>query len=240
MIDYDSPIPLYYQIKEELMEEIRQGTYAVGDTIPSEHQLASQYNVSRNTAQRAIEDLVHKGVLTRKQGLGTFVAAPRIEQCLTGFYSFSRAMQAQGIPTSVKVLSMRKEPATAAQARYLEIGENEELYVLSRIRYADGSPIMLETSRIPVKLAPELDAISFETNSLYAVLEKKYSIVVTRAKEIFEPVTIRKMEAEYLNAAENSPAIMLDRIAYDASGRPIEFCRSIVPGDKCRFYTELR
>ena len=86
MIDSTNLVPLYYQIKEDLLTEIQNGKWAVGEMIPSETQLSHKYNVSRNTAQRAINELVHDGILTRKQGVGTFVVAPKIEQALNCFY----------------------------------------------------------------------------------------------------------------------------------------------------------
>jgi GntR family transcriptional regulator len=70
-------------------------------------------------------------------------------------------------------------------------------------------------------------------------LEQKLGLLVTRAKETFEPVLIRDYESRYLRVPEGYPALLLDRIAYDSQGRPVEFCRSIVRGDRCRFYTEL-
>lgn len=240
MIDHSTVVPLYYQIKEELMAEIVSGKWAVGEMIPSEIQLAHKYSVSRNTTQRAINELVHEGILERKQGLGTFVTAPKIEQSLNCFYSFSQAMRSKGIIASAKVLSLSREIATSSQANYLNIFPGSELFVLRRIRYANNIPIMLDTSRIPAALAPDIDTIDFEQNSLYEVLDKKYNLQVSRAKEMFEPVIIRKNESVFLNVEENSPAIMLDRIAYSSKDIPVELCRSIIPGDKCRFYTELR
>lgn len=240
MIDLSTIIPLYYQIKEDLLKEIENGKWAVGEMIPSEIQLAHKYNVSRNTAQRAINELVHDGILKRRQGIGTFVVAPKIEQALNCFYSFSQAMHSQGISTSAKVISLTREKVTSSQAKYLLIPPGAEVFVLKRIRYANGVPIMLDSSRIPVTLTPDIDSIDFEQNSLYEVLEKKYNIHVSHAKEIFEPVIINKQESIYLAVDENSPAIMLDRVAFSSKDEPVELCRSIIPGDKCRFYTELR
>lgn len=240
MIDRSNLVPLYYQIKEELAAEIKSGKWTVGKMIPSEIQLSREYNVSRNTAQRAINDLVHEGLLSRKQGVGTFVVAPKIEQSLACFYSFSQAMRSQGISNSTKVLSLSREMATTEQAKYLNIMPGDELFVLKRIRYANNIPIMLDTSRIPVALAPGIDSIDFEKNSLYSILDLQYGIQVSRAKEIFEPIIIQKQESIYLKVEENSPAIWLERIAFSAADLPVELCLSIIPGDKCRFYTELR
>ncbi len=240
MIDSTNLVPLYYQIKEELLREIQSGKWTVGGMIPSEIQLSQKYNVSRNTAQRAINELVHEGVLSRKQGVGTFVVSPKIEQALTGFYSFSQTMRNQGIEASAKVLSLTKEIANKVQAKYLNIMPGDELFVLKRIRYANSVPIMLDESRIPVALAPNIDAFDFEKNSLYDVLDRAYNIHVVRAKEIFEPVIIQRQESFCLEVEENSPAIMLERVAFSSQDVPVEFCRSVIPGDKCRFYTELR
>lgn len=240
MIDHTNFVPLYHQIKEELLSDIKKGRWAVGEMIPSEIQLSHKYGVSRNTAQRAINDLVHEGILERKQGIGTFVVAQKIEQSLACFYSFSQAMHSQGIKTSAKVLSLSREMATTAQAKYLDIMPGAELFVLKRIRYANNVPIMLDTSRIPVALTPDIDTIDFEQNSLYNIFEQMYGIRVSRAKEIFEPVIIQHQESIHLNVAENTPAIMLERIAYSSADVPVELCLSIIPGDKCRFYTELR
>jgi GntR family transcriptional regulator len=240
MIDHYSPIPLYYQIMEWMYGEIKQGTWGVGDKIPSEFELSSKFGVSRNTAQRAIEMLVNRGLVIRRQGVGTFVSSPQLEQGLMRFYSFSKAMQAKGISTSVKVLSMKIEEATSSQAKYLEINVGDQVYVLKRIRYANESPIMFDTSRIPVLIAPNLDSTDFEKISLYHTLETRFGIYVTRAKEIFEPIAIRSIESKLLLVPENSPAMMIDRIAFSSENIPVELCRSIVPGDKCRFYTELR
>jgi GntR family transcriptional regulator len=77
------------------------------------------------------------------------------------------------------------------------------------------------------------------TISLYDLLEQQFNVVVTRAKEAFEPVLIRADESEYLQTKEGLPALLLERTAFDKEGNPVEFCRSIVRGDRCRFYTEL-
>ena len=127
---------------------------------------------------------------------------------------------------------MTIEFAKESQAKYLDIAPGDEIHVLKRIRYANNAPIMLDTSRIPVALASDLNTVDFEDSSLYSVLQSRYNIQVCRAKEIFKPVNIGKQESLYLKVPVNSPAIMLDRIAFSTNDRPIESCRSIVPGNK--------
>ena len=71
------------------------------------------------------------------------------------------------------------------------------------------------------------------------MLEEKFGVIVVKAKETFEPVLIRPYEEEFLEVKTGTPGLLLDRVAYDKDGRIVEYCRSIVRGDRCRFYTEL-
>lgn len=238
-LDPKSPLPLYYQLKEILRDAIVSGVWKPGDLVPSEHQLQADYAVSRNTAKKAIEELVQEGILTRTQGKGTFVAAPKLEQALTGFYSFSNAMLSRGITPRVKVISLKESAAKTTVARALDIQPGDPVTELTRVRYADQEPIMLETSYVPTALAPGLAAKDFEESALYSVLSSDYGLLVSKAKEIFEPVLVRDYESQWLGVEAGYPALLLDRIAYTAAGKPVEFCRSIVRGDRCRFYTEL-
>lgn len=240
MLDPKSPLPLYYQMKEFLLEEIRSGKWSAGEKIPSETQLCKTCGVSRNTAQKAIEELVQEGVLSRRQGLGTFVTTPRLEQGLMNFYSFYETMKAKGIISSVKVLLLTEEPATQHNAAMLGIEAGDMLTKLVRVRYADGAPIMLDTSHIPCALAPGLVHMDLEHRSLYTTLFQDYKIQVVKAREVFEPVVTQEWESKWLEVEPGSPAILLDRVAYASNDITVEYCRSIVAGDKCRFYTELR
>lgn len=238
-LDHESIIPLYHQLKEILKETIDKGELKIGDKIPSENKLCSQYNISRNTAKKAIEDLVQEGVLRRIQGKGTFVSKPKMEQSLTGFYSFSKVMEEKGMNPKDIILHMKITMTSSRVARKLKLKEEEHVLELKRIRCANDEPIILETSYIPNKLVPNISLEDIKESSLYDVMAKKYGIAVIRAKEVFEPVLIRDYESKYLQVNEGFPALLLERIAYDEAENPVEYCHSIVRGDRCRFYTEL-
>ncbi len=239
-INSESPVPLYYQLKEIIVDSISKGEYGVGDLIPSENQLCKLYNVSRSTSQKALDELVNEGILIRKQGVGTFVAMPRIEQALANFYSFSDAMRARGYEHKVKVLSLSVQKATLKQAKMLNLSAEERVTLLSRMRLINGVPFLIETSCLPEKIAPGLNEVDFSVNSLYKTLMNTYRLFVVKAREMFEPVLINQSESLLLEVPQGSPAILLERVAFASNDEPIEFCRSIIPGSKCRFYTELR
>lgn len=238
-LDPNSFTPLYHQLKELLKEKIESGEWVPGDLVPSENKLQQQFNISRNTAKKALDDLVQEGILKRVQGKGTFVSTPKIEQSLKGFYSFSKVMEAKGLQPKDIILGLGLEEAKPGIAKRLEVPAGTTVIALKRLRCAGEEPIILETSYLPQQIAPDLTESKLEKNSLYDILEKDYGIFVTKAKEVFEPVLIRDYESKYLQVREGYPALLLDRIAYEANGDVVEFCRSIVRGDRCRFYTEL-
>lgn len=238
-LDFDAFTPLYHQLKEIIIGKIEKGDLQPGDKIPSEHSLMKQYNVSRNTVQRGIDELVLEGKLERRKGLGTFVTKPKIEQSLTSFYSFSKVLESKGMDAEDIILNVEVTEAANNVAEKLNINPKAQVIALKRLRKADGEPIILETSYLPYGLLPDFNKEELENTSLYDFLEKKYGIIVTKAKETFEPVLAREEESELLGIETGAPSLLLDRVASDNRGKVVEFCRSIVRGDRCRFYTEL-
>lgn len=238
-LNHETFVPLYYQLKELIEKKIDSGEWKPGEKIPSENELRITYDVSRNTVQKALNELVNEKLLERKQGKGTFVAKPKIDQPLTSFYSFSKVMNDKGMNPKDIILKLEVEKVNYKIAKELQIGNEENVVKLQRVRTANNEPMIFETSYIPSKLVPDLSLADMENISLYDLLESKFGITVSKAIEIFEPVLARKEESQYLDIVAGAPSLLLDRTAYDLKGIPIEFCRSIVRGDRCRFYTEL-
>ncbi|HLR43340.1 MAG TPA: GntR family transcriptional regulator [Pseudogracilibacillus sp.] len=239
LLNHETFEPLYHQLKNIIRGKIETGEWEPGDKISSENDLRNEYKISRNTVQKAVDELVQDGVLERKQGKGTFVSRPKIEQSLTSFYSFSKVMESQGMNPKDIILSINVEKADKTVSKRLQIEPSDEVFALKRLRYANDEPIILETSYLPKKYIQNLSLENLENHSLYGFLEVYHDITVVKAKETFEPVIVRQHESELLQIKPGSPCLLLDRLAYDTQGRTIEFCRSIVRGDRCRFYTEL-
>ncbi|MBO0794913.1 MAG: GntR family transcriptional regulator, partial [Ktedonobacteraceae bacterium] len=96
-LERSNPLPLYYQLKEVLKQQIRAGHLAPGVAIPSEPELVAQYHVSRATVRQALTELVHEGLLYRQHGRGTFVCEPRVQpQAISELSSFSEELRRRG------------------------------------------------------------------------------------------------------------------------------------------------
>ncbi|MCL6573585.1 MAG: GntR family transcriptional regulator [Bacillus sp. (in: Bacteria)] len=239
-LQHESLIPLYHQLMERLKGAIEKERWSPGDKVPSENQLMNQFGVSRNTAKKAIEELVQVGILYRIQGKGTFVAKPKLEQSLMGFYSFSKVLKEKGMNPKDIILKIEEIKPSAKIKEALQLDENESVIEMKRLRCANNEPYILESSFIPKTVVTDMEQLKKVGEiSLYDLFTHQFNVVVTKAKETFEPVLIRADESEYLQTEAGRPALLLERTAYDIHGLPVEFCISIVRGDRCRFYTEL-
>jgi GntR family transcriptional regulator len=222
-IDPTSFKPLYLQISEILRDQIKSGTYTPGDVLPSENELLDQFSVSRNTAQRAIEDLVRDGLAIRVQGKGTYVPKSLVNFGLHRLTSFSEEMRFKGLEPSSKILRFEREQPVEKIARKLHLEPEDDIYNLARIRYGDDYPMAIQNSSLPVKLCPNLEKYDFRRESLFNVLEKDYQLRITWQSQDLKPCNARKEEASALEIDLGTPLLYLEGVAYLERDIPIEF-----------------
>jgi len=235
-----SRLPLYRQIEADLRDRIRSGGLLPGGQVPPEPELMAEFGVSRATVRQALASLVAEGLLEIRRGLGTYVAAPRFEHTIGGFYSFSREIERHGMTPGTRVLELRTESAAEAVAEALGVAPGTAVVALRRLRLAGPDPLVVETSHLPAARFPGLETVDFGQVRLYDTLMNRYGCRPTRARETFEPVILTADEATLLERSRGEPALRVERIAYDQDDQPIEFCRSTVRGDRYRYSVELR
>ena len=230
---------MYYQLKELLREKIAAGEWKPGAMIPSERELSEQYNISRMTARQALKELTTEGLLYRKQGRGTFVAEPKIEQKLGRLTSFSEDMHARKLEPGGQVLRLELLTPPILVCRALQITPERQVVLLERLRLAGGEPIALETCHLHFKNVQRLLEENFENKSLYNILRKKYNILPTRAQQQVEADLCSHREQKFLKIEEGSPVLRNKRIAFDQWERPFEYTESAYRADRYVFQAEL-
>jgi DNA-binding GntR family transcriptional regulator len=223
------------QIEDWLADEITTGRLAPGDRLPTEQDLAIWLGVSRMTLRHALAELAQRGLVIRTVGRsgGTFVAAPKLEQDFTVLAGFSEQLRRRGLVAGARVLAATEIPASATVSAALEIGQDDPVYEVRRLRLADGQPILLEHSLFPAMRCPGLLDYRLD-GSLYELLENKYGQRPHRARESMEPVTAGVRESEALQVAEGAPLMLVERTAYARSGAPLEYARDLFRGDRTR------
>jgi GntR family transcriptional regulator len=232
------PIPLHHQVYLDLQARLDAAEWKPGDRLPTERELAERYGCSLITVRRALAELVHDGRLVRTRGRGTFVLAPRIDVDFAGSLSFTEEMQTRGLDPATRLIAARPESAGVTVAGALGLEPGSPTLYLERLRLADGEPLLLEQVHLPAERFPGLLATDLEHHSLYGLLAERYGVRVARTRETLEPVLLRAREARLLDRRRGAPALLIEGIASTADGRPIEFGRTFVRGDRSRYYVE--
>jgi len=238
-VNPDIPIPLYYQIKETIKAEISSGRLRPGDQIAPETELTSQYSVSRMTVRQAVLELVNEGMLYRKRGKGTFVAAPKITRGLARLTSFTEDMQARGLKPSGRVISLEETPADEDVAGLLGIGTGAPVVRLERLRLADGTPMALEVGHLILPRFEWVFSEDLETDSLYRLLKEKHGVRLDRAHETIEVVMANRHEAGLLEVDPGVPLLRMERVSFDQTGEAVEVVKSVYRADRYKFVMEL-
>jgi GntR family transcriptional regulator len=209
-----------------------------GEKLPAERALGEQFGVARETLRRTLDDLAEEGYLDRRQGIGTFVTRPKLTQSFR-VQSFTEDMRARRMSSSSKLLSHRRRMAGARIASRLQISPGEEVITLRRLRFADGEPMALENVSMPTSLLPDFDAEKLGDSSLYATLFREYGIDIVAGTQTMEATVTDVEESAILEVAPLSPAILVDRVTWTASGQRVESVRSIYRGDRYKIQVDL-
>ena len=217
-------IPLYMQIKELFVANLRDGRWSPGEIIPSEIQLAQELGVSQGTVRKAISELVENNVLTRKQGKGTFVANHDIQRALFHFFHIVDNNGHKILPDST-TLSCRRKRASNLEASKLRLAPGGSVVRIERIRTFDDRPTMLETITLPSTLFGALAKVGAcdLPNMLYELYEKKFGITVHSAEEQLRAVAASGHDASLLDLPTGTPLLEIERVALTLDKTPVEF-----------------
>ena len=238
-IDKGSRIPLYYQLMDIIIEKIEKDNLKENDKLPSERELCDTYDISRSTVRQAIQELEKEGYIYRIHGKGTFVSPKKFKQDLLKFYSFTEEMKKMGKEPVSKVLKFETIHCNNDIAVKMDITPCTEVYIFTRLRLANGEPMMLETSYVPCDRFPGLTKEELQKNAMYDIFTKKYNANFTKAEEVFQPVLTQEEEAKLLKYKANLPGMMIERITYE-NGRVIEYTKGIARGDRFKYRVLLK
>ena len=239
ILDAQNPIPLYFQIKSIIENQISSGELKPGDKIPSENTLCDLYKVSRTTARQAITELVNSGKVVRTQGRGSFIAQYPINKPPYRLTGFSADMKKQGFTPSSKMLEFKVMMPTPEIARLLRIGPSEAIIFMKRLRYIDGHVMGIEYTHLPFYRFSALMDENLESNSLYETLINKFDTVPTRIAITFEAVLCEDNLCELLRTARDTPFLHISDITYDQNDRLIEYSTTYYRGDRYTFHVEI-
>ncbi len=238
-LDPQSPIPLYVQLKNALLNLIRSGILKPHERLPSERELGEEHGISRMTARQAFQALIREGLLYTRVGKGTYVGEVRLEQdrSLTGF---SQEMGQRGLKPSSIVLEASVIPASAKVAVALSIAQNGGVIRISRLRLANSRVVALEVVHIPQAVCPLLLDHDFSKESLYAALREDYGIHLVTAEQTMESALANNHELNILQLKSPAAVLRMKRITKTEQGTIVEYTESVYRGDRYQLTTTLQ
>ena len=230
---------LYLQIKDDILKKIESGQYKQDQTIPTELELASYYQVSRPTIRHAIELLVDQGYLEKRKKRGTIVCKRKLEQEFTSIIaSFDSQMHQKGLSTQTKVLSFNKENVNHEIKEALKLTNDDLVYKLVRLRYVDNQPNVLVTTYIPYNLFKEFENIDFAHVSLYDMFNK-FNHPICKISRLLEVIKADETVSDLLNIEKDSPIFYFHSYGKDKQQNVIEYSISKYRGDINSFLFDL-
>src|SRR5213080_1973928 len=236
---FQSRVPRYHRIAEALRERIRVGELASGARLDNQRQLAKSFGVTLMTLRQALELLEREHLISRRHGLGTFVASPSIDYDILQLRRFAGDLSAQGEHVTTHQLGGRVARADRRVTDALGLGARARVVQLERLRLVGGHPMSLQRSFLSVAVGEEVLKADLGTTPLRQVLEFKLGITIERARESVSAVRLGRREARELGCRPGVPAFESERVSYDPPGAPVVFDRVFIPGDRFRITREL-
>ncbi len=234
---------LYLQIADQLREQIVTGDLAPGSRLPSAHALMGAYGASRDTVRKAIGVLKAEGRVDSERGRGVTVRVPTPEQRRgsdrlsrkhrkAGKGAYLSDMEISGRKPEIAV-TVSTEKASPEVAARLGLKAGERVLVRSRRMLADGQPLQLAVSYLPLELVKgtRIEQPDTGPGGIYARLEE----MGHRLDRFEERVTARMPspdEARALDLGPGTPVILVARTAYVAGNRPVEICDTVMAADR--------
>ncbi|MFI0909145.1 GntR family transcriptional regulator [Streptomyces abikoensis] len=235
-LDRGSPVPLYFQLSQQLEAAIERGELAPGSLLGNEIELAGRLGLSRPTVRQAIQSLVDKGLLVRRRGVGTQVVHSQVKRPLELSSLYDDLEEARQKPAT-RVLRRVVEPATARVAAALGVAEGADVLLVERLRLAHGEPMAALRNHLPVELL-DLDDEALERTGLYRLM-RMAGITLHSARQTIGARAASLAEGELLAEPEGAPLLTMERTTFDDTGRAVEFASHLYRASRYAFDFQL-
>ena len=218
---------------------IESGEIGVGDRLPSEAELVSDFGVSRTTARRALDELRREGLVRREPGRGTFLVSPRLRSNTAYLHSFTQEIERWGYAPGARLISREEGEASEEVASRLEIERGEEVLFVRRLRLADELPIFVCDSYLPVGRFPALKDADYGTVSLSKLFQERIGRGIQNSRQWIVAATAPSDVAALLEIPAGIPVLHVRRLSFVAGGSPIELVEAYFHPERYQHYNEL-
>jgi GntR family transcriptional regulator len=222
------------QIIDALTEKITQGHLKPYDRLPSEKELCGQWQASRSTIRKAMDQLTDRGKIFRVPGKGSFVSFPKISHQTSQVLSFTEKMRAQGLEVETRLIHKEMIDSNEEIASALKLSPQERVLKVQRLRIVKGEPLALQTSFIPPAICRGLMNEDFESRSLNLLIEEQCDTRLSRSDVWIEAPIVSRKEQQLLGNPLAPLFLAVVGLTFDQNGKPVRFSRGVFRGDRVR------
>lgn len=230
--------PLYLTLARALRSDIAKGRYAIGALLPTEHELCAQHEVSRHTAREALRLLQEEGLITRRRGIGTVVAATGLGRLTQNMGAITDLLQ-YARDARLDIESFAAKAKEGGLAKALDLTSPQGWAQLDGVRRIAQQPIALTTILVRADLCPPLERLKKHADAINTLLAELHGVTAASVRQEISAVALTAAQARKLKARPGDPALKTVRRYLDERGAPFQASVSIHPGDRFTYAMTL-
>ena len=231
----------YQEVKQKITEDLVRGRFPMGQALPAEKDFAKELDVSIGTLRKAVDELVADGIVTRRQGKGTYVAEHDLKRLLYYFFHVVRHDVDKKVYPKVELASFLSASASKEEALKLAIKEGSPVWRITNRLYLDGQCVMIDQITLDKMRFKKLtrDDFAAREGSIYQLYQMHYGQTVVRTNERLRAALVNKQHAEWLNVSPASPVLVIRRVALGIQDEPLEWRVSTLNTNSHEYFSEL-
>ena len=243
LLEKTSPVPLHLQLRKIILSMIDGGKLKPGDKLYSEAEFCKNFNISRMTVRRVINDLANEGYIQRVAGKGSFVCEPKIIEKLTYVSTFTEDMKSRGLKPDRRLLERKIEEPSPKITEILNLDTDDKIIWVKLLLYANQEPICLQDVYLPYRMFQDFMQTAdkeVEKRDLCEILNAFIDRPVLWAKQSVEAVLFKTKDAKLLDVSTNIPGLLCERVTFDELDTPIEYVTFLYRADRYKFMIDKR
>lgn len=238
-VDRESPVPLYRQLYDLLRSRIMQGDLTAGEVIPTEMDLVQHFNLSRVTVRRALQLLVDEGLVLRQAGKGSFVYSHRLQENVSLLRGFAETMLDQYPNHIMEILGFEIVPVPGDIGHYLALEPDARVVCIKRRHMLKEVPLAFAVIYLPLDIGGLLTPHGVSVASIYSLIAQKTTVVIRSATQTISAIAADQELASLLYVPVAAPVLLVKRITYSNTSRPVEYIQLYYPGGKHELAMEV-
>lgn len=230
---YNFQTPRYLVVIEQIKEMIKNGELEPGERLPSETVFAKNLGVSRNTLREALRILEEENIIIRKHGVGTFVnRKPIFSSGIEELFSITDMIEREGKEPGTEIHFTGYVDPHSDDIKELNLKENEQVFLVKRVRTASETPLVYCIDKIPANLLAK--GYKLNQESILSSLEEA-GITISYAEAQINTLGYHEEISEIMNCDQNTPLLILRQIHYDVDNRPVLSSINFFKSDQISF-----